>query len=99
MGNGIWSGNIPAQVGGSEVFYYVEGTANSGKVQVRPIVAPWAGGASALLTSALRLAVEQSTGDHRSVPEPDISSLLVITMNEWKWITVEVVLADALGER
>lgn len=35
-----WTGAIPAQAAGSTVFYYIEGTANSGKVQVRPLVAP-----------------------------------------------------------
>lgn len=35
-----WITNIPAQPAGTHVYYYVEGTANSGKVQVRPIVAP-----------------------------------------------------------
>lgn len=35
-----WSGSIPAQSIGSEVFYYVEAIANSGKVQVRPMPAP-----------------------------------------------------------
>lgn len=35
-----WTANIPAQVAGTTVYYYVEGTATSGKVQVRPIVAP-----------------------------------------------------------
>lgn len=31
---------IPAQPANTRIFYYVEGNANSGKVQVRPIVAP-----------------------------------------------------------
>lgn len=35
-----WSGDIPAQVAGTEVFYYLEGEANSGKTQVRPMPAP-----------------------------------------------------------
>lgn len=39
-GNDIWTANIPAQTAGSHVYYYVEGNANSGKTQVRPIVAP-----------------------------------------------------------
>ena len=37
---GIWEGAIPAQAAESVVEYYVEGTANSGKVMTRPIVAP-----------------------------------------------------------
>jgi len=40
IGNDTWSASIPAQAAGSEVFYYVHGTSNSGKEQVRPIVAP-----------------------------------------------------------
>lgn len=40
IGNDDWQGFIPAQPSGSTVFYYVHATANSGKEQVRPIVAP-----------------------------------------------------------
>jgi hypothetical protein len=40
IGGNNWSASIPAQAAGTEVFYYIQGTANSGKVQVRPIVAP-----------------------------------------------------------
>lgn len=36
----LWRAEIPAQPAGTEVFYYIEGLANSGKQQVRPIVAP-----------------------------------------------------------
>jgi agmatine deiminase len=35
-----WAGNIPAQMAGTEVFYYIQATSVSGKTQVRPIVAP-----------------------------------------------------------
>jgi agmatine/peptidylarginine deiminase len=38
--NDTWTGYIPAQAGGSTVFYYIDATANSGKHQVRPITAP-----------------------------------------------------------
>jgi len=36
----IWSATIPAQTAGTEIQYYIHGTAQSGKQQVRPIVAP-----------------------------------------------------------
>jgi agmatine/peptidylarginine deiminase len=39
-GGNTWTANIPAQAVGTLVYYYIEGTANSGKVQVRPITAP-----------------------------------------------------------
>ena len=35
-----WTGYIPAQPFGSTVYYYIEATANDGKMQVRPITAP-----------------------------------------------------------
>ena len=35
-----WTGFIPAQAGGSTVYYYIDANANSGKHQVRPITAP-----------------------------------------------------------
>lgn len=40
VGNGNWQASIPAQPEGTLVYYYIEGTANSGKQQVRPITAP-----------------------------------------------------------
>ena len=40
IGGNNWSAAIPAQPAGSTVFYYIHATANSGKQQVRPIVAP-----------------------------------------------------------
>lgn len=39
-GGNLWNANIPAQAVGTKVYYYIEGTSNSGKVQVRPITAP-----------------------------------------------------------
>lgn len=35
-----WLASIPAQVAGTQVYYYVEAIANSGKQQVRPMPAP-----------------------------------------------------------
>ncbi|TND09022.1 MAG: peptidylarginine deiminase-like protein, partial [Bacteroidetes bacterium] len=35
-----WTGYIPAQPIGTEIFYYVQAAANSGKTQVRPMPAP-----------------------------------------------------------
>jgi hypothetical protein len=40
MGGNNWQGFIPAQPAGTRIYYYVEGIANAGKVQVRPIAAP-----------------------------------------------------------
>jgi agmatine deiminase len=40
IGNDQFSASIPAQIAGTEILYYIQATANSGKQQVRPIVAP-----------------------------------------------------------
>ncbi|CAG5077357.1 agmatine deiminase family protein [Parvicella tangerina] len=39
-GNDMWTADLPQQPAGTTVYYYIEGNANSGKTQVRPIVAP-----------------------------------------------------------
>lgn len=38
--NNIWTANIPAQLPTTKIYYYIEGLANSGKTQVRPLTAP-----------------------------------------------------------
>lgn len=38
--NNIWTANIPPQPPTTVIYYYIEGQANSGKMQVRPITAP-----------------------------------------------------------
>jgi len=48
--NNTWTGYIPAQFGGTRVYYYIKGVANSGKQQVRPMPAP-AGYFNFLVTS------------------------------------------------
>lgn len=40
QGGNTWSAAIPAQPALTTIYYYAQATANSGKVQVRPIVAP-----------------------------------------------------------
>lgn len=40
QGSGNWGAAIPAHPAYTTIYYYVRGTANSGKTQVRPIVAP-----------------------------------------------------------
>jgi agmatine deiminase len=40
QGSGNWSAAIPAHPAYTTIYYYVRGTGNSGKTQVRPIVAP-----------------------------------------------------------
>jgi hypothetical protein len=40
IGINTWSGSIPPQPAGTVVYYYIEGTSTSGKIQQRPMPAP-----------------------------------------------------------
>lgn len=40
VGSDMWTADIPAQNAGTTLYYYVEGTANSGKTLQRPLTAP-----------------------------------------------------------
>ncbi len=40
LGSNEWGASIPAQAYGTDVYYYVEGVSNSGKVQTKPMPAP-----------------------------------------------------------
>ncbi|MBL7950762.1 MAG: agmatine deiminase family protein [Flavobacteriales bacterium] len=96
LGDGHWSAAIPPQVAGSDVHYYVQGMSNSGKVQVRPIVAPqgwW------------RFRVFDITSGSAEMAPPIIaevfpnptSSVLVTTMSGVGDARVRLTLEDALG--
>ncbi|MBP7156403.1 MAG: agmatine deiminase family protein [Flavobacteriales bacterium] len=95
LGNGNWSGAIPAQLAGSNVFYYVQATANNGKVQVRPIVAP--AGWWRFRVLDVNTSIQNANGPviTEIYPNP-VSSLLTITLEQTKGM-VQVDLMDALG--
>ena len=40
MSNDSFSANIPAQIAGTKIFYYIEASSNSGRTNRRPMVAP-----------------------------------------------------------
>ncbi|MEZ4758019.1 MAG: agmatine deiminase family protein [Flavobacteriales bacterium] len=91
-----WNAAIPAQAPGTLVYYYIEATANSGKVQRRPIVAPqgWWRFRVNDLSTALRAA--DVTADMQVYPNPT-RSLLVLDLGEGDVRTVQAFLLDALG--
>ncbi|HMC97041.1 MAG TPA: agmatine deiminase family protein, partial [Flavobacteriales bacterium] len=94
--NNHWAAGIPGRPAGSEVFYYIHATANSGKQQVRPIVAPegyW----------NFHVLDITSVTDHRSgpviaevYPNPT-SSVLVVTVADAGDAAVTITLQDATG--
>ena len=95
LGNGNWSGAIPAQPAASNVFYYVQATANNGKVQVRPIVAPQGWWKFRVLD--VNTSIQNVNGPVITEVYPNpVSSLLTITLERTKG-TLQVDLMDALG--
>lgn len=65
-----WTAQIPAQPFGTKVQYYVEGTANSGKVQVRPMPAPEGYWQFRVLSELVSVADFQNSGFAPIYPNP-----------------------------
>jgi hypothetical protein len=96
QGNGNWIAAIPAQAAGSEVYYYVQGTANSGKTQARPMVAPDGWWHFRVLDIASSIGGAAAPVIAEVFPNPT-SSVLVATIAAPKDERVDVRLADVLG--
>lgn len=94
-GGNNWSGAIPAQPAGTDVFYYIEGQANSGKTQVRPIVAPAGWWKFRVLGTGT--GVEEFTSLAVEVYPNPTSSILVVAVGDGVTGPVRVRLLDALG--
>jgi agmatine/peptidylarginine deiminase len=92
-----WSGDIPAQVAGTEIFYYLEGTSNSGKIQVRPMPAPEGYWKFKVLDSTTSLNEKEiSSFLNNPFPNPG-RAITCIPFNNGVGGRVEVQLIDALG--
>ena len=96
QGSDVWAAQIPAQVAGTVVYYYIEATSNSGKVQVRPLVAPegwWRFTVLDLSTGVDGAASELSAEVY---PNPT-SSLLMVTVKGAGRSATHIELLDATG--
>jgi agmatine/peptidylarginine deiminase len=91
-----WSASIPAHPAGTEIFYYIEAQANSGKVQVRPFVAPDGWWKFKVLDINTDIADPAGPVITEIFPNPT-SSLLTATITNTGDERVDVVLHDALG--
>lgn len=91
-----WTANIPAQPAGSEVFYYIHATANSGKQQVRPIVAPEGYWNFHVLDVNTGMAGTGGPVIAEVFPNPT-SSVLVVTLADAGDAHVRISLHDATG--
>ena len=96
QGDGNWSAAIPAQPAYSDVFYYVQATANSGKVQVRPLVAPEGWWLFRVLDLSAALPNVAGPVIAEVYPNPT-SSILVISLDGIAKGQVAVELTDVLG--
>ncbi len=96
LGSGNWSAAIPAQPFITTVYYFVQGTANSGKVQVRPIVAPLGWFHFRVLDINSSIADPQGPAIMEVFPNP-CSSHLVITLDRVHDERVRISVSDMLG--
>lgn len=93
-----WTGYIPAQPNNTEVFYYVDATANSGKNQVRPIVAPdgyWNFMVSSV-TDVNEIALNDAIGGMELYPNPTFDEGLV-NFTADRNLDGRIVIRDLLG--
>jgi hypothetical protein len=98
MGGNTWAAAIPAHPADTEIFYYIEGTATSGKVQVRPIVAPEGWWRFRVLDISAGLPDVEGPSIIEVYPNPT-SSLLVISVDGAGDERVSITLTDALGRQ
>lgn len=95
LANDNWSAYIPAQPPGTTVYYYVHATANSGKEQVRPIVAPQGWWRFHVL--GIPTGIEEVAPIIAEVFPNPVSQIAVIGLQLPHGTPVQVVLRDALG--
>ena len=94
--NNIWTGYIPPQADGKKVYYYIEGEANGGKKQVRPIVAPE--GAWEFEINTITAVAESNLISFTEAAFPNPSKGITCIPANFELATdVAVVLTDMLG--
>ncbi len=96
QGADSWSAAIPAQLVGTQVYYYIEAQANSGKMQVRPITAPEGWWRFRVLGGPTGIADVAGPEIVAVFPNPT-SSLVVVTLDGTGDERVLVRLTDVLG--
>ncbi len=93
-----WAAVIPHQANGSQVFYYVSATANSGKVQVRPLVAPQGYCPFSVNDDVSGVAEQQENGAIQIYPNP-ASAMTVVTVILDKPMPASLELTDVFGKK
>ena len=93
-----WLGDIPAQTGGSTIYYYIEAQSVSGKTQVRPMPAPsgfWK--FNVLLNSGIKNTASIKINFTGSFPNPShgITCIPVVTPDNTE---ISISLKNVLGQ-
>ena len=96
ISNDLWSGDIPSQVSGSIVEYFISATANNSKNQLRPITAP-DGFFSFNVTGFVDVLNEEITFS-RVFPNPS-KGLTCIEINNPKKTEGKIELYDIMGRK
>jgi agmatine deiminase len=94
-----WSANIPAQVSGTRIWYYIHAESNSGKQQVRPMTAP-EGYFTFLVSNGSTNSLQElnSFVTEPAFPNPT-SGLTCIPVNNLEKFDGSLVLYDQLGRK
>ncbi|MBL7963974.1 MAG: agmatine deiminase family protein [Flavobacteriales bacterium] len=96
VGGDHWEALIPAHPAGTEIYYYIHATANSGKEQVRPIVAPQGWWRFRVLDVSTGLADVNRSAITSLYPNPAMD-LLITTLEVAAGRTISVEILDASG--
>ncbi len=98
VGDHTYSALIPAQAAGSQIEYYIEASANSGKAMLRPMVAPEGAWSFKILGEILGIEHLESFEMGALYPNPavDIVSLPLFSSRP---VEVRIYLSDARGKR
>ncbi|MCB0820461.1 MAG: agmatine deiminase family protein, partial [Bacteroidetes bacterium] len=98
--NHIFTGFIPAQPAGTEVFYFIGATAESGKSQVRPIVAPDGSWSFMVLDSGLVTGLAKQVTENlfslKAFPNP-ASGLVCVPLQSEIPLSVKLEVLDITG--
>ncbi len=95
----IWSGQIPAQVFGTTVYYYIEGESSTGKTITHPMPAPAGFHKFRVIDPAIAASIAQNTPVEilDIYPNP-ASAITVIPVNSYSQDNCTITLTNLLGE-
>lgn len=97
MANDQWEALIPAQAKGTKIFYYIQAESNSGKKQVRPIVAPIGYWNFEVLGTVGVQKLQSSTIQWEELfPNPS-STIACVSVNATKYTAIRIDVRDMVG--